>query len=141
LKEAIEGTKNLPFIPAPKLMTEIRADFKKLTNGIHNFYVKFELDNNFRQPKAFTAFNTETPTRGYTLLNAGIGTEIRDKKGQTIFMINFAANNMADVAYQGHLSRLKYAAENLATGRMGVFNMGRNFSVKLNVPFSVMLKK
>ena len=39
-----------------------------------------------------------------------------------------------DVAYQNHLSRLKYAAVNNVTGRQGVFNMGRNFSVKVNVP-------
>jgi iron complex outermembrane receptor protein len=48
--------------------------------------------------------------------------------------------NLGDVAYQNHLSRLKYAAENLATGRVGVYNMGRNFSIKLNIPFSKKLK-
>jgi iron complex outermembrane receptor protein len=41
-----------------------------------------------------------------------------------------------DEAYQNHLSRLKYAAVNNATGRAGVYNMGRNFSVKVNVPLS-----
>ena len=46
------------------------------------------------------------------------------------------AINIGDVAYQNHLSRLKYAAENMATGRQGVFNMGRNFSIKLNIPLS-----
>jgi len=44
------------------------------------------------------------------------------------------AQNLTDVAYQNHLSRLKYTDENMATGRMGVFNMGRNFSLKLNLP-------
>ena len=41
------------------------------------------------------------------------------------------------VAYQNHLSRLKYAAENIATGRNGVFNMSRNFSIKVNIPFNI----
>jgi prolyl-tRNA synthetase len=45
-----------------------------------------------------------------------------------------------DISYQNHLSRLKYASENLATGRMGVFNMGRNFSIKLNFPLSFKVK-
>jgi iron complex outermembrane receptor protein len=45
------------------------------------------------------------------------------------------------VAYQNHLSRLKYNEENLSTQRQGVFNMGRNFSIKLNVPLTVHLKK
>jgi iron complex outermembrane receptor protein len=44
------------------------------------------------------------------------------------------------VAYQNHLSRLKYAAINEATGRVGVFNMGRNFSFKVNILFSVTTK-
>jgi iron complex outermembrane recepter protein len=140
LKESIEGTKNLPFIPAPKLLTELRGDFKKIGNNITNFYVKVELDNTFKQTRAFTAFDTETTTAAYTLLHVGLGAEI-NAKGKTIFSINFSANNITDVAYQNHLSRLKYAAENMATGRTGVFNMGRNFSVKVNVPLIFQTKK
>jgi len=41
------------------------------------------------------------------------------------------ADNLMDLAYQNHLSRLKYAPENLFTGRNGVYNMGRNFSFKV----------
>ena len=139
LKESIEGTKNLPFIPAAKLLTELRGDFKKIGNNVANFYVKMELDNNFRQNRAFTAFNTETATKGYSLLNAGIGTDFT-AKGKTLFTLNLSANNLGDVAYQSHLSRLKYAAENMVTGRTGVYNMGRNFSIKLNVPINAKLK-
>jgi iron complex outermembrane recepter protein len=141
LKEKIEGTKNLPFMPAPKLLTELRGDFKKIGKTISNMYAKFEVDNTFRQTRAFTAFDTETPTAAYTLLNIGVGADIVGKNGKTIFVINFTANNIADVAYQNHLSRLKYAAENIATGRNGVFNMGRNFSVKVNVPLSIKVKQ
>ncbi len=141
LKEQIEGTKNLPFIPAPKLLTELRGDFKKLGKNISNFYVKLELDNNFRQTRAFTAFDTETATPAYSLLNVGIGTNIQANNGKTLFTINIAANNVGDVAYQNHLSRLKYTAQNVATARNGVFNMGRNFSVKLNIPLSFTIKQ
>ncbi len=141
LKEQIEGSKNLPFIPAPKLLTELRGDFKKAGKNISNLYVKLEMDNTFKQSHAFTAFDTETPTPGYTLFNAGIGTDVVGKKGKTLFIINLSANNIGDVAYQSHLSRLKYAQQNLATGRNGVFNMGRNFSVKVNVPLVFNLKK
>ncbi len=140
LKESIEGTKNLPFIPAAKLLTELRGDFKKIGNNVANFYVKMELDNNFRQNRAFTAFNTETATKGYSLLNAGIGTDFT-AKGKTLFTLNLSANNLGDVAYQSHLSRLKYSAENVVTGRTGVYNMGRNFSIKLNVPINAKLKR
>lgn len=43
-------------------------------------------------------------------------------------------DNLTDVCYQDHLSRLKYADLNVASGRRGVFNMGRNFVLKLAVP-------
>lgn len=141
LAEAIEGSDNLPFIPAPKLLTEVRTDFKKPSKYFHNLYLKMELENTFRQSHPFTAYNTETATPGYSLLNFGIGADICNSKGQTLAKINIAAANITDVAYQNHLSRLKYAAVNEATGRTGVYNMGRNFSIKLNIPLSIALKK
>jgi iron complex outermembrane recepter protein len=141
LKEPIEGTRNLPFIPAPKLLTELRGDFKKIGKNISNMYAKIEIDNTFKQSKAFTAFSTETATPGYTLINVGIGADVVSKKGKTLFTLNFSGNNIGDVAYQNHLSRLKYAAQNLATGRNGVFNMGRNFSFKINIPLIFHVKK
>lgn len=141
LSNPIEGNKYLPFIPASKLVTEFKGSFKKLTNNISNFYVKFEVDNTFTKQHVFTAYNTETKTTGYSLLNAGLGFDIVNKKKKTILNFGFSALNMGDVAYQNHLSRLKYAEENVATGRTGVFNMGRNFSIKLNIPLSINLAK
>jgi hypothetical protein len=41
------------------------------------------------------------------------------------------------MAYQNHLSLLKYGSEYLTTARMGAFNMGRNFSIKVVVPISI----
>lgn len=141
LKDPLESAKYLPFIPAPRLITEVRGSFKKMATNIHNFYLKIEADNTFAQNNIFFAYNTETATPGYTILNAGIGADIVNSAGKEIFSLNISGNNLADVAYQNHLSRLKYAPENLATGRMGVFNMGRNFSIKLNIPFSYKLKQ
>ena len=115
--------------------------FEKLGKSVSNFYAKVELDNTFKQSKAFTAFNTETSTACYSLLNIGIGADIVSAKKIKLFSINFATNNITDVTYQNHLSRLKYAATNLVTGRNGVFNMGRNFSVRVNVPLVFRVKK
>jgi iron complex outermembrane receptor protein len=141
LRTPIEGNKYLPFIPASKLVTEFKGSFKNLTNNIRNFYVKFEVDNTFEKRNVFTVYNTETKTSGYTLLNAGLGADFVNNKNQTLFSLSLSAINMADVGYQNHLSRLKYSEENVATGRNGVFNMGRNFSIKLNVPLSLNLGK
>ncbi len=137
--QSFEGSNKLPFIPSPRLQSELRGDFKTVGKSFKNLYIKFEMDNVAKQNRVFTAYNTETPTDGYTLFNIGTGTEI-SCKGKTLFSINLGLNNITDVAYQNHLSRLKYAGENLATGRIGVFNMGRNFSLKVNVPLSFKLK-
>ena len=48
--------------------------------------------------------------------------------------ISLTADNLTNRAYQNHLSRLKYAAENPVTGRQGIFNMGRSFGIKVMVP-------
>jgi len=42
-----------------------------------------------------------------------------------------------DVAYQSNMSRIKYADPNNVTGRIGVFNMGRNISLKLVIPIEI----
>ncbi|MFZ4057769.1 MAG: TonB-dependent receptor [Ferruginibacter sp.] len=136
LKEKIDHTNFLPFIPAPRLITEFRGDFKKLGNGLRNVYAKLEIDNTFAQDNVFTAYNTETATPGYTLLNVGLGADIVSSKGNSLFSIYFSGTNITDIAFQNHLNRLKYAATNMATGRQGVFNMGRNFSIKVNIPLN-----
>ena len=130
-----DGSKNLPFIPAARLINEVRADFVKKGKTFRNALVMVQLDNTFSQNHPFTGFNTETATPGYSLLHAAIGSDFVSK-GKTLFSLFFAANNVTDKAYQNHLSRLKYAPENVATGRTGVFNMGRNFSFKVNVPLN-----
>jgi iron complex outermembrane receptor protein len=126
-----DSSRNLPFIPAPHYQSEIKAQFKKVGNTFKNAYVKFGVDYYFKQNKYYAAFDTETATQGYTLLSAGIGANIKAFKRDDFWGVYISANNITDVAYQSHLSRLKYAPENPATGRIGVYNMGRNFSVKL----------
>ncbi|UPL49343.1 TonB-dependent receptor [Hymenobacter sublimis] len=132
-----EGQRNLPFIPADRLQSELRVNFRKVGNSrLHNLYARGTVEHNFAQNRIFSAFDTETPTPGYTLVNAGLGADIVSAKDRTLFSLYVAANNLFDVAYQNHLSRLKYTAVNYTTGRQGVFNMGRTLSVKLVVPLS-----
>ena len=131
-----DSLKNLPLIPAPKLVSELKADIKKIGKYISNAYVSFELENHFEQNKFYSAFGTETKTPGYSLINVGMGGDVV-RKTKTICSLYISINNITDVAYQNHLSRLKYAAENNATGRTGVYNMGRNISLKLIVPLEL----
>ncbi len=136
--ENFGGSSNIPFMPAARLLSELRGNFKSLSKKIKNFYAKIELDNTFKQNNIFTSYNTETVTNGYSLLNFGIGGDVQHAD-KTLFSIYLSANNITDVAYQSSLSRLKYTDINNVTGRQGVFNMGRNFTVKINVPLSFKL--
>lgn len=130
----ILGNKHVPFIPPARWLNEIKFDLPKFKSLIKNAFLKFEVDYSFTQQHVFTAFNTETATPSFALLNLGWANDFINKKGKTICALNIGVNNITDVAYQNHLSRLKYSAINNVTNRVGVFNMGRNISVKLNFP-------
>ena len=132
---AVDGSNNLPLIPAARLVSELRGNLLQQSKTLRNVHVSVTGDFTFSQDNAFTGFNTETPTDGYVLLNAMAGAEFV-RKGKVLFGLHVGMYNITDVAYQNHLSRLKYTAVNNATGRAGVFDMGRNFSIKLNVPLN-----
>lgn len=131
-----DSSKYLPFMPPARYQGELRASFKKAGKYIANPYVFVQYDYFFKQDKILKENNTETMTPAYGLVNMGTGGAVTSKKGNTLFNIYFTITNVLDVAYQNHLSRLKYAAVNPVTGRMGVFNMGRNASIKVIVPLA-----
>jgi iron complex outermembrane recepter protein len=126
-----DSTRCLPFIPAPRYRGELKAQFKKVGKKLTNAYIKFGIDYYFKQDKFYKAFDTETSTPSYTLLSAGMGAYIKAFSRVDFMSVYISAENLADVGYQSHLSRLKYAPQNPLTGRNGVYNMGRNISVKV----------
>ena len=130
---ALDGSKNLPTIPSFRWLAELRYELTEKSKNYKNTYISLQLDNVAAQNNPFTGYNTETKTPGYSLLNIGAGTQVL-RKGKQLFSLSLVAQNVTDVAYQNHLSRLKYTDENVLTGRTGVYNMGHNFSLKLNVP-------
>ncbi len=123
----------LPFIPAPVWVSDLKIEFNKTDHFLANSYLKIGIENTWKQNHFYAAYETETATPGYTLLNMGAGTDFVFKK-KTRFSLYVSANNLTDVAYQSHLSRLKYTGMNYATGRSGIYNMGRNISIKLLIP-------
>ncbi|MES2776148.1 MAG: TonB-dependent receptor [Bacteroidota bacterium] len=136
----VDGTRNLPLISPARFLSELRAEFPHQVENMPNFYVKLEMENVANQNNPFTGYGTETRTDGYTLFNIGLGTDI-SFEGHKLCSFSIALNNASNVAYQNHLSRLKYTAENMATGRTGVYNMGRNFTARLIVPLGWKIKK
>ena len=125
------STKYLPFIPAPKYRGELKAQFNKIGKNFKKMYVKSAVDYYFKQNHFYKAYRTETETPAYALLSFGIGSTVEMFDKKNFMNIYLSAENVTDVAYQSHLSRLKYAPINPITGRTGVYNMGRNISLKV----------
>lgn len=133
LKNQSDTSKYLPFTPAPKWLSSVRFDFRRIGSYWQKGFLRFDVESTFAQNRVYSAYNTETKTAGYVLLNVVMGIDFT-KRGDTKASLQVGINNIADKVYQSHLSRLKYAPVNYATGRTGVFNMGRNISVKLLIP-------
>lgn len=114
----------LPFIPPMKIENELRYTFKnKKQSMLSETYIKTSLTNVLRQNR-IDLFETET--NGYTLMNAGIGTNI--KLGKQSAVVFITANNLFDTVYFNHLSRLK---------EVGIHEQGRNITFGVTVPFGV----
>ena len=128
-----EETRYLPFTPAPRWTSEVKYEITHHGKWLNNAYVALGLECYLRQNHYYKADQTETATPSYTLMNLSAGTDlmIRKKKVAELYV---TADNLFNRAYQSHLSRLKYTDVNVATGRMGVYNMGRNVVMKVVVP-------
>ena len=133
LRNQPNASKYLPFTPAPRWSSEIKAEIPTINQFLGNAYLKFGLEKTWEQNHFYAAYQTETRTPGYTLFNLGGGVDFINH-GKTWCSLFITAKNLTDVAYQSHLSRLKYTGYNNLTGRAGIFNMGRNVSFKLLIP-------
>lgn len=132
-----DSNRYLPDIPPLHGISELQYDFKNRDLHLVNGFVKIGASFSGAQNRVYLADNTETPTPGYTLINAGVGAGITNKENKVIFNIYLFADNIFNVAYQDHLSRLKYFEPYPTDPRPyhGIYNMGRNISVKLDFPF------
>lgn len=130
--------KYLPFIPPLQIRTGFQLTAQQPIGFLDKPYFKVDANIVSDQNKFYALDNTETFTKGYTLINVGLGSSIKRNQSDKVLMdIFFQVDNLFDVAYQAHLNRLKYFEYYSASpnGRSGIYNMGRNISIKLMVPF------
>lgn len=117
-------SKYLPFTPAPRWLSTLHYDMPWKSKVVRNMFVEAQVDCYLSQNNVRLLNDTETPTPSYTLLNASFGTDFY-AKGRRVLSLHFTAHNILNRAYQSHLNRLKEA---------GIYDMGRNFGVKVLVP-------
>jgi len=144
-----DSVKYLPFVPPVRITADLKFPVKGLGPSIRNAYFKaglidcFEQKHIYAQYAIYNGLNTAltpfeykastTATKGYTLFSAGVGGDIVSK-GHTTCSIYITCTNLFNTPYMDYMSRFKYYPVNYTTDRVGVFNMGRNFSFKLLVP-------
>ncbi|MBE0649569.1 MAG: TonB-dependent receptor [Bacteroidales bacterium] len=134
-----DSLRYLPFIPPLHTHSELRATSAKGFGNFRNLYVFFGFDHFAPQNRYFAAYGTETYTGGYNLISAGFGGNIVNKTGNPVVEIFLEGTNLANINYQSNMSRLKYF-DNPAVPKgvqRGIFNMGRNISLKVVVPFDM----
>ena len=129
--------KYLPMTPAPRWTSELKYELSHHGHKmLNNAFVALGLECNLAQDHYYKVDDTETRTPSYTLLSLSAGTDLNIHK-KKVAELYVTADNLLDTAYQNHLSRLKYCDMNNATGRQGVYNMGRNIVFKVIVPIAL----
>lgn len=124
--DLVRGTNNqtdqpLPFMPANRLKLAVRV-IQPSWNNFSNLY--FSVGSKLAAEQNRVESNEER-TKGYALFEAGLGAEI--PIGAQRALLDFAVENLLDKAFRDHLNRYKVYA----------LNPGRNFSLKLSVPFTL----
>ena len=146
-----DSTKYLPFVPPMRITGDLIIHMGKVGKAINDAYVRFGFINVaqqtdvYKEAAIYTALSTSSPEyaasqnaeAGYTLFNAGIGGRFLKHDGKELCELNIICNNLMNTGYMDYMSRLKYYPVNPLTNRVGVFNMGRNLSIKLIIPIDV----
>ncbi|MDR1983647.1 MAG: TonB-dependent receptor [Prevotellaceae bacterium] len=110
---------NLPLIPSQKINATVSANFS-WEKTVKRFSVYAQSLYSFAQ-KRVAAY--ELFTGDYFLLNVGFAFEFGWNKQK--LLLNISVNNLTNKTYYDHLSRYKTD---------GIYNIGRNFNFKLNIP-------
>lgn len=126
----------LPLIPPMMINSSISQEIMFQSKYLFGLTPRFETEYAATQKRYLGLNGTETATSSYTLFNLGLTAEIKHsatKKMQFVFQVN----NLFDSTYQSHLNRLKYFDyfSETPNGHYGIYNMGRNFIMKMVVPF------
>ncbi|MBQ8656453.1 MAG: TonB-dependent receptor [Prevotella sp.] len=137
-------TRYLPMTPAPRWTSELKYELTHHSPStlnrspltLCNTYVALGMELNLTQNHYYMADETETRTPAYALWDLTAGTDLHIR-GRHVASLHLTLQNMFDRVYQNHLSRLKYLDYVSPDGRRGFSNMGRNFCIKLVVPFEM----
>lgn len=130
-----EEARYLPLLPPLRTQNSIRLQQPQPNGRLADLYLQAEADTWATQNRFYAVDQTESATPGYTLVHVSSGISWRNKKDRTVCQLVVSVRNLLDESYQAHQNRLKYFEyySSSPNGRSGIYNMGRNCSVKLIV--------
>lgn len=143
LPHQTDSTDHLPWIPAPHWNSNLIFKLNdRPGSALRSTYFKVGISKYWAQNDIYSALYTELASAPYTLVNAGLGTNFVDSRGGRVICSLFVnCTNLTNIAYADHLNLAQYfyaVNGNLVTvtnQRQGVFNMGRDFTIKAVFPF------
>lgn len=106
-----------------ELVYELK-DFKK----VKNTYFGLAVSTVTKQWRTPVNNDFAPPPEGYTLFNFNMGFSIQVKK--QLLQIGFSGNNLLNTVYRDYLNRFRYYSD----------AMGRNFAIRIKIPFNVNTK-
>jgi iron complex outermembrane receptor protein len=127
-----DGGGNLPFIPADKIIGEVKLSKEKM-GKLRDTYLSFVVSNYSEQKNLSSIEKADQDAAaairnisfdGYTLLDVHVGAAF--KLGNQKATVDLFCTNIANTAYFNQLSLVKF---------IGVRDMGRNIGFTLHIPF------
>lgn len=119
-----DENKALPFVPPLHWNSELSYSIlKNADRPLRELQAKIFVDVYSKQNRID---NFETETKGATLFGASMNADI--ELGKMLCSLFVLGNNLGDIVYYNHLSRLKDA---------GISAMGRNITVGLTIPLMI----
>ncbi|HRN42590.1 MAG TPA: TonB-dependent receptor, partial [Vicingus sp.] len=97
--------------------------------SLQEAYLGISIGNVFTQTRVPANSDYTNPPEGYTLLNVQTGVKIPIANQK--IAVDFEINNLLNTTYRDYLNRFRYFAD----------EMGRNYSIKINIPFNLNSKK
>ena len=143
LPNSSDSTNHLPWIAAPHLNSEFKFRLNDQNGSfLKGTYFKLGMTKYWQQNNIYSALYTELPSAAYYLFNAGLGTNcINPKTGNIICSFYVNCSNLFNKGYADHLNLAQYfytvngQLTTVTNQNQGVYNMGRNISLKVVFPF------
>jgi iron complex outermembrane receptor protein len=145
LPNSTDSTKHIPYTAAPHLTTEVKFRLNDRSACIfRETYLMIGQTKYWAQNNIYSALNTEISSAAYTLVNAGFGTNfVNPRTGKVVCSLFLTCKNLTNICYADHLNLAQYFLAHdgnqvtVKQQNQGIYNMGRDFTVKLVFPFGV----